>query len=261
MLSKTILTSALLALILAVSPVWAGPSDEEKLPRGAREIRKGVFDLGVAVEPLSGRPVRGKAFVHNRQNQPQVASLATCYGFIGGGVKWTANENFLFNASNRSGLAGSSLRNVVNAGLAKWEDAADGTLGNGGPNIVGESTLTSSRLRADYSFPDGRNEIYFGGISGGSIGVTVIWYTTTTLEIVETDQVYNDRSYRWSLSGEANRMDFDNIVTHEHGHVFGLEDQYENSCAEATMYGYADYGETKKRDLDQPDITGVDLLY
>jgi len=53
----------------------------------------------------------------------------------------------------------------------------------------------------------------------------------------------------------------DNIVTHEDGHVFGLDDQYDNTCAAVTMYGYADYGQDNKRSLEAQDIAGIDLLY
>ena len=55
-------------------------------------------------------------------------------------------------------------------------------------------------------------------------------------------------------------MDFENIATHELGHAVGLGDLY-NDCTEETMYGYASYGETKKRTLEAGDITGIKKLY
>ncbi len=56
-------------------------------------------------------------------------------------------------------------------------------------------------------------------------------------------------------------MDFDNIATHELGHSFGLDDLYEDTCFEETMYGYASTGETNKRTLENGDITGIYTLY
>ena len=56
-------------------------------------------------------------------------------------------------------------------------------------------------------------------------------------------------------------MDLQNIAVHELGHSFGLADIYSSSCAEVTMYGYSTEGETKKRTLEQPDITGIQKLY
>jgi predicted Zn-dependent protease len=56
-------------------------------------------------------------------------------------------------------------------------------------------------------------------------------------------------------------MDLRNIATHELGHAVGLADLYENACSEETMYGYSSEGETKKRDLNDGDITGLQQLY
>lgn len=56
-------------------------------------------------------------------------------------------------------------------------------------------------------------------------------------------------------------MDLQNIATHEIGHGAGLDDVYDLACSEVTMYGYSDYGETKKRTLEEPDITGIQELY
>jgi hypothetical protein len=64
-----------------------------------------------------------------------------------------------------------------------------------------------------------------------------------------------------SDSGEAGKMDFENIATHELGHSVGLGDLYTDACSEQTMYGYADNGETKKRTLEAGDIKGVQELY
>jgi len=263
MFKKTIISSAILALILSASPVWANRfDDEEQLPRHARQIRKGVYDLGVAVDSLTRASVSGRAYVHAERNGVDIASTATCYGYIAPNTKWRTNESFLVNPSdNRSSLAGGTILARYNAALGKWEDAADGVVDGGGPDIVGTASTTGSRLRADYGYPDGKNEVYFARLSRGTIAVTVVWYTFTG-SIVEVDQVFNNR-FAWSAEagGVAGKMDLDNIATHENGHLFGLDDQYDSSCAAVTMYGYADYGEITKRDLDQPDITGIDNLY
>jgi hypothetical protein len=82
---------------------------------------------------------------------------------------------------------------------------------------------------------------------------------------VEWDQVYNDADYDWSADCDADscstKMDFPNIAIHELGHSVGLDDLYDSGCSEATMYGYADYGETNKRTLEAGDIAGVSNLY
>lgn len=57
------------------------------------------------------------------------------------------------------------------------------------------------------------------------------------------------------------RWTFESIATHELGHSVGLDDLYDGSCSEQTMYGYATEGETKKRTLEAGDIAGVQELY
>lgn len=56
-------------------------------------------------------------------------------------------------------------------------------------------------------------------------------------------------------------MDLQNIATHEFGHGVGLDDVYRSACSEVTMYGYSEYGEIKKRTLEQPDTAGIQRLY
>jgi len=56
-------------------------------------------------------------------------------------------------------------------------------------------------------------------------------------------------------------MDLQNIATHELGHGVGLGDLYITACSEETMYGYSNYGETKKRTLNAGDIMGIQKLY
>jgi predicted Zn-dependent protease len=56
-------------------------------------------------------------------------------------------------------------------------------------------------------------------------------------------------------------MDLQNIATHEFGHAVGLGDIYDTACSSVTMYGYSDYGDTVKRTLETPDITGLRTLY
>ena len=72
--------------------------------------------------------------------------------------------------------------------------------------------------------------------------------------------MYDDADFDWGIA-EAGKMDFENIATHELGHAVGLGDLYTSECSEQTMYGYAGYGEIKKRDLEAGDIAGITKLY
>ena len=84
-------------------------------------------------------------------------------------------------------------------------------------------TLTSLPLLADSTAPDGKNEVYFADVDdSNAIAVTIVWGVfsgpTYNRKLVEWDQVYDDVDFPWSSTGEAGKMDFENIATHEIGH-------------------------------------------
>ena len=71
----------------------------------------------------------------------------------------------------------------------------------------------------------------------------------------DTDYIWGDADVDYSV------MDLQNIATHELGHGVGLADIYTSSCSAVTMYGYSNNGETEKRTLELPDITGLQKIY
>lgn len=233
-----------------------------------------VLPLGTALDPGSGKVVEGYAFIHYDKrdakpgNKPGKGGSggSACYAYLANGAKWKTAESWLMNTTNANSLDGTGLFDTQVAALAKWEDAADGTVGSGsGYNIFGGGSATSTALFADTSSPDNQNEVYFGNISSsGAIAVTIVWGIfagpPSGRELVEWDQVYDDVDYNWSLTGEAGKMDFDNIASHEDGHSAGM-DHPDDSCTEETMYRFADDSEIKKRTLNAGDIAGVNALY
>jgi hypothetical protein len=68
-------------------------------------------------------------------------------------------------------------------------------------------------------------------------------------------------AFKWSLKGEAGKMDVQNIMMHEFGHWCGLADLYSDTDYWLTMYGYAGYGETYKTTLGLDDMNGLHAVY
>ncbi|GIW61468.1 MAG: hypothetical protein KatS3mg089_0320 [Patescibacteria group bacterium] len=243
-----------------------------RLPDTAVKIADDLYKIPKAKDPVSGLDVEGYAIIHKKAKFKQAFlhkskltnSKTSCYGFFAKGAKWKNVEPWLLNATG-SGLLDNFVLSNLSQDISKWEDATDGVLGNGGLNVLGDGSLTTNVLVADTTAPDGLNEVYFGPIDDpNTIAVTIVWGYFSGLvskrRIVEWDQIYNT-AYQWSASGEAGKMDFENIATHELGHSVGLIDLYNSSCTDETMYGYATEGETKKRDLNTGDITGMNKLY
>ena len=108
---------------------------------------------------------------------------------------------------------------------------------------------------------DNKNLITFGNYpQNGVIAVTYTWYNPGTRLAVESDILF-DTDFTWGTNEDASLMDVQNIATHEMGHTLGLSDLYTDSCNTVTMYGYSTEGDTRKRTLEAPDITGLQLLY
>ncbi|MBI2051502.1 matrixin family metalloprotease [Candidatus Roizmanbacteria bacterium] len=233
-----------------------------------------VISLGTAVDPQTGKKVEGlaiihfkKEFTHKPQHQPGTGGAVNkCFSFLSNGAKWRTVEAWVVNPSNTRGLADDFVFGNVGGNVSKWEDAADGVVGNGaGVDILGAGSTTATQLSADTTAPDGSNEVYFADVSNsGAIAVTIVWGIfagpPSQRELVEWDQVYDDSDFDWSSAGETGKMDFENISTHEIGHSTGMGHP-DDSCTEETMYRFSSTGETKKRDLNTGDIAGANQLY
>jgi hypothetical protein len=258
-----------------MQPAVFGSNDKKedrefKIPPGLSEISPGVYSLGKSKD-VNGNEVEGIMFIHSKKEfaKPPGAgkpSGSTCYAYIAkGGVKWTSPEPWIVNPANTGGLDPSFVLGNIAYNISKWEDASNGTVGDGiSVNIMGDGSSTNAVLTADSSSTDGVNEIYFANISSsGTIAVTTTWYNSFTKQIVEMDQVYDDVDYDWSdstINGDPNKMDFENIAVHELGHGVGMGHPAD-SCSNESMYRYASLGETKKRDLNTGDIVGINALY
>jgi len=269
-------------VFLVITPAVATPNENAndkakehakfQVPENKKEIAPGIFSLGKY--EVNGEIFEGIMAYHHRENHnggrpgngngddDPPAPTNSCFSFLAGGLKWKTAEPWLVNPTNVRDLDESQIEQILSNSITKWENEA-------GKNILGQGTVTSDSLSAETANPPGPddlNEVYFADISEpGVIGVTIIWVQTFPpgrAQIVEWDQVYDDVSYDWSLSGEPLKMDFENIATHELGHSVGMgHPDDDDPCIPETMYAFADLGETYKRDLHDGDIAGVQQLY
>lgn len=271
-ISFLFLTGSVLAATPFQTATLSTPGTTRTLTLPSPADHSNVVSLGSAIDPVSGKKVEGLAIVHPKQKLAKPGTgkggSTSCYTYLSSGAKWKAVEPWVFNPTNNRNLDVASTSAILSRGVSKWEDVTNGVVGDGiGVDVLGDSATTSATLVADTVSPDGQNEVYFADVTdSNAIAVTIIWGIfggpVWQRQLVEWDQVYDDVSFDWSAEsvGVDGKMDFDNIVTHELGHSVGLGDLY-NSCIDETMYGYATEAETKKRDLGNGDILGINKLY
>ena len=191
---------------------------------------------------------------------------ATCYAFLGKYgktlLKWKELPvRYTINPTNSDGLEELFITDAISAGAEEWDSWTDAELFN---------DLYGIDYTAIWGVQDYKNAITWDDYpTEGVIAVCRVWYNPATKAIVEFDVMF-DTDWTWG-DAEATEttdpndstavMDLQNIATHELGHGAGLDDVYEAECSEVTMYGRSNYEETQKRDLETPDITGIQELY
>ena len=237
-----------------------------ELPAKAVKVAENVYSLGKAYDKKSDSVVEGYAIVHYKGDNAKGGAAkpsggTVCYGFLAKDAKWKWLEPWVVNPSNTRGLDPNFVFANLAADISKWEAAA-------AYDILGDGAMTGAVLEADTVALDNQNEVYFADIAeSNAIAVTIVWGIfggpTFNRQLVEWDQIYDDATYDWSAdaTGMTNKMDFENIATHELGHSVGMGDLYNSGCNQETMYGYAAFGETIKRTLNAGDILGINKLY
>lgn len=168
------------------------------------------------------------------------------------------NSTITYRLNQSSAPSGirSNVPSFVNNSFLKWTNAItlDGTT-SAKPTLTEGSQTSVTRSRFD-----GQNIIAWGRTSGSTLGVTYVWYYTASQQVAEVDTIMNSK-VAWNLSCSAGYYNAENIMIHELGHWFGLDDEYDGLFVENSMYGYGSKAETKKISPENGDITGLNIIY
>src|SRR3989338_8921913 len=224
-MNKKFLVILVVAAVLAAAGSWLVnqprmvlAKDQKakfQLQKNAVQVADNVYYLGKAHDRQSGDQVEGYAIVHRKDGTARPngakAGATACYGFLAKDAKWKWLEPWIVNPANTKGLDPNFIFNNLTGDIIKWETAAT-------YNILDDGAMTDAVLTADTLAPDDKNEVYFADIrkSDGSdsnaIAVTIVWGVfggpTFNRRLVEWDQIYDDATFDWSMSGEAGKMDF-----------------------------------------------------
>lgn len=170
---------------------------------------------------------------------------------------WRYNLNL---SSVPSSVGSDNLALIANESFTAWINAIAGSSSK--PTIIRGADATKTK-----SAYDGQNIIAWGRTSGTALAVTYTRYYTSTRLVVDVDTIMNQK-FPWSwtpydsgVCGLINTYDVQDILTHELGHWFGLDDHYTSPYIDNTMYGYGTKAEIKKDTLTSGDISGIQTLY
>ncbi len=198
-------------------------------------------------------------FIHYKKGyaKPETAGAKTpsCYKFLSGAKpRWKSLPvSYVINPSNPQSLDEGFITSAISTSAETWDAATSKELIN---------DVYAVDYTAAYGVQNYQNALAFGNYpTSGVIAVTSVWWNPITKAIVEFDILF-DTDFIWGdATLDSTKMDLQNIAVHELGHGVGLGDVYDTVCSEVTMYGYSTEGETRKRSLEQPDMTGLQKLY
>ena len=155
--------------------------------------------------------------------------------------------NYYINPKNAYGFSSADVVSTITTSVNTWDKETSYQVFS----YKGTTTRVAGKR-------DGYNVISWGRYSAGVIAVTMSWVSGG--QTIEVDCMMNTR-FNWSLTGEAGKMDVQDIMTHELGHFCGIADLYNNADYWLTMYGFSGYGLTYGRTLGLGDINGLKAVY
>ena len=156
------------------------------------------------------------------------------------------------NTDNAPGMNVDEVEQAIIAASSQWDG-----------NEVGAHTTfvyegSSKKTGADLS--DGVHLVSFDTTwnqDPSLLAVTHVWSDANN-EIVHFDIEINADGVDWSTTGDPNKFDLHNTMTHEFGHALGLE---HSDDTQASMASTTSVGEISKRDIHEDDVQGFVSLY
>jgi hypothetical protein len=231
----------LVLIVLLGTSFGAAVAKNDKDKTGDSDIPEadGVYDV-------AGHPeLKVRVFVHKAKPGPVPAPQLQCgladldSNSTVASAGWKLPSTFIYNLNpnNVPALVGSAnWPTIAENSFDAWENALIFATSTAGVNVSRGSDTAVFRKGLD-----GKNIVAWGSISGSALGVTYIWYNPATMQVRELDTILNQK-FGWAWSGGSstcaytNSYDAQNILTHEIGHWFGLNDHYTAEYANNTMY-------------------------
>lgn len=221
--------------------------------------------LAIAAGPAGAQSTHHEDAVQraNRASAPIGVAPAPCQdsAFRLFGAKWTKPFEWSFRASTTpAGLNTSTVAAILQRSFSNITDARN-DCGRADAIDATHSYLGTTGRRPDCGSRDGHNVVGFGRLPLGVLAVTCYWIRSG--QMVEADIKINSRE-SWALALDScnGRPMLEATITHEAGHVFGLDHIGERRHGRLTMSPYLDGPcENDEASLGLGDLLGLEQLY
>ncbi len=142
----------------------------------------------------------------------------------------------------------SETQTAISNACSQWNSAGAGSL-------VLKSSVSNNQTI--YPQQNGYNDFTKGNRGQNTYVSQCFWYLSSDSKCREADFDLNTY-YSFANDGSTNAIDVGDVVTHELGHMLGLNDVYSTG---PTMYAYSSYGQIWRRSIEQDDKNGILSIY
>lgn len=247
--------SVIFALYLPFTAVAANSGNGNSLANIPQ--KNGVYNVpnrsDLKVRVIVHYPKESQNLVSGPQSSCSALDPAT--GPLDTAGQWYLPGNWSYTintASVPSSVGGRNIASITQKAFAVWT------------NAIGRKfsiTNTGRTTSVNSAKQDGINLITWGTVTpNGALAVTYAMFYQNGA-VAEVDTIMNNK-IAWSWNVCSNRSyDAQDVLTHEFGHWMGLNDQYDATFSNNTMFGSASLGEIKKDTLTTGDVSGVRAIY
>lgn len=198
--------------------------------------------------------------------------VCTRAGDDGPSIAWDDREVVIRQSGAAADLDADAITGVLERSVATWALAGDCTdvAPRLGPPTDG--VLVGFDWGAGSDSPENENIVVFRNDTPGddldawvhalgALAITTVTWESHSGRLLDADIEVNDARFHFTACDPGQcTVDFDleNTMTHEMGHVLGLD---HSAAGEATMYASAPRADVTKRDLAADDVDGICTIY
>ncbi len=189
------------------------------------------------------------AFPSHAGPGPHPATESSDFQLTQGGISWFSGSTVEHRITGTESVSGGNV--ALESAVATWDGFIVPRTMSRNDSTTQTNPCTGSPNTVQWSAIDG---------SGGALATASVCRNVATKEIVGF-VVTVDSAESWATDGSSDKLDVENVASHEFGHVAGLGHDNPPRSGCLTMYKFAGLGEVQKRTLGLGDKLGMDALY